>query len=72
MGEGEGGGGQDEGLFWVPPPLHPLPPKGGEILLEYVYSIMDPLVVGDAHGICRYEENLHRLHEHFDSGEEAS
>jgi hypothetical protein len=30
MGEGEGGGGQDEDLL-VPPPLHPLPPKGGEI-----------------------------------------
>ena len=43
MGEGEGGGGQDEDLL-VPPPLHPLPPKGGEILLEYVFSIMDSLV----------------------------
>jgi hypothetical protein len=30
MGEGEGGGGQNEDLL-VPPPLHPLPPKGGEI-----------------------------------------
>jgi hypothetical protein len=30
MGEGEGGGGQNEDL-WVPPPLHPLPPRGGEI-----------------------------------------
>jgi len=30
MGEGEGGGGQDEDLL-VPPPLHPLPPRGGEI-----------------------------------------
>jgi len=30
MGEGEGGGGQDEDPL-VPPPLHPLPPRGGEI-----------------------------------------
>jgi hypothetical protein len=30
MGEGEGGGGQNEDLL-VPPPLHPLPPRGGEI-----------------------------------------
>ena len=30
MGEGEGGGGQYEDLL-VPPPLHPLPPRGGEI-----------------------------------------
>jgi len=30
MGEGEGGGGQDEDLL-IPPPLHPLPPRGGEI-----------------------------------------
>ena len=30
MGEGEGGGGQDEDAL-VPPPLHPLPPRGGEI-----------------------------------------
>jgi len=30
MGEGEGGGGQDEDPL-VPPPLHPLPPTGGEI-----------------------------------------
>ncbi len=30
MGEGEGGGGQDEDLL-VPPPLHPFPPRGGEI-----------------------------------------
>ena len=30
MGEGEGGGGQDEDLL-VLPPLHPLPPRGGEI-----------------------------------------
>jgi len=30
MGEGEGGGGQIEDLL-VPPPLHPLPPRGGEI-----------------------------------------
>jgi hypothetical protein len=30
MGEGEGGGGQDENPL-VPPPLHPLPPRGGEI-----------------------------------------
>jgi len=30
MGEGEGGGGQD-GNPLVPPPLHPLPPRGGEI-----------------------------------------
>ena len=29
-GEGKGGGGQDEDLL-VPPPLHPLPPRGGEI-----------------------------------------
>ena len=29
MGEGEGGGGQDEDPLG-PPPLHPLPPKGGE------------------------------------------
>jgi len=34
MGEGEGGGEQDEDLL-VPPPLHPLPPWGGEILEEY-------------------------------------
>jgi hypothetical protein len=31
MGEGAGGGGQDKDCL-VPPPLHPLPPKGGEIL----------------------------------------
>jgi len=31
MGEGEGGGGQDKDPL-VPPPLHPLPPRGGEIL----------------------------------------
>jgi len=30
MGEGEGGGGQDENPL-VAPPLHPLPPRGGEI-----------------------------------------
>jgi hypothetical protein len=30
MGEGEGGGGQDEDPL-VPPPLHPLPPRGGEM-----------------------------------------
>ena len=30
MGEGEGGGGQDEDPL-VPPPRHPLPPRGGEI-----------------------------------------
>jgi len=43
MGEGAGGGGQDKDLL-VPPPLHPLPPKGGEIFLDYVFSIMDSLV----------------------------
>jgi len=30
MGEGEGGGGQDEDPL-IPPPLYPLPPRGGEI-----------------------------------------
>jgi len=30
MGEGEGGGGQDKDPL-VPSPLHPLPPRGGEI-----------------------------------------
>ncbi len=30
MGEGEGGGGQDEDLLG-PPLLRPLPPRGGEI-----------------------------------------
>ena len=30
MGEGWGGGGQDENPL-VPPPLHPLPPRGGAI-----------------------------------------
>ena len=30
MGEGEGGGGHYEDPL-VPPPLHPLPPRGGEI-----------------------------------------
>ena len=44
MGEGEGGGGQDQDL-WVPPPLHPLPPRGGEIFSNYVFSIMDSLVI---------------------------
>jgi len=44
MGEGAGGGGQDKDLL-VPPPLHPLPPKGGEIFLDYVFSIMDSLVI---------------------------
>jgi hypothetical protein len=29
-GEGEGGGEQDKNPL-VPPPLHPLPPRGGEI-----------------------------------------
>ena len=43
MGEGAGGGGQDKHPFG-PPPLHPLPPKGGEIFLDYVFSIMDSLV----------------------------
>ena len=33
MGEGEGGGGQNKDLL-VPPPLRPLPPKGGEIFGE--------------------------------------
>jgi hypothetical protein len=33
MGEGEGGGGQDKTL-WVPPPLYPLPRRGGEIFLR--------------------------------------
>jgi hypothetical protein len=27
--------------IWVPPPLHPLLPKGGEIFKEYVESITD-------------------------------
>jgi hypothetical protein len=35
MGEGEGGGGQNEDLL-VPPPLHPLPPREGTFLEEYV------------------------------------
>jgi hypothetical protein len=39
MGEGKGGGGQDEYLF--PPPLHPLPPREGRFFGEYVKSIMD-------------------------------
>jgi hypothetical protein len=30
--------------FWVPPPLHPLPPWGGEIFLDYVFAIMESLV----------------------------
>jgi hypothetical protein len=30
--------------FLVPPPLHPLPPRGGEILSGYVFSMMDSLV----------------------------
>jgi len=38
MGEGAGGGGRDKDLLG-PPPLHPLPPKGGEIFLGYVFSI---------------------------------
>jgi hypothetical protein len=29
---------------WVPPPLRPLPPRGGEILSGYVFSIMDSLI----------------------------
>jgi len=37
MGEGEGGGGQKSNL--VPPPLHPLPPKGGEIFLGRICLI---------------------------------
>ncbi len=40
MGEGEGGGGQDEDLLG-PAPLYPLPPKGGEMLSNYVLSIAD-------------------------------
>ncbi len=44
MGEGEGGGGQDEDLL-VPPPLHPLPPKGGEIFGRICLTNCDPLVI---------------------------
>ena len=46
MGEGEGGGGQDETL-WLPPPLYPLPPKGGESFVRTClnnYGLLSNLV----------------------------
>jgi hypothetical protein len=46
MGEGEGGGGQDEDLL-VPPPLHPLPLRGGERRFPegYVFSIIKSFIM---------------------------
>jgi hypothetical protein len=35
MGEGAGGGGQNTDHL-VPPPLHPLPPRGGEIFWRHL------------------------------------
>ena len=42
MGEGEGGGGQK--AIWSiigPPPLHPLPPWGGELLIEIRKKVLE-------------------------------
>jgi hypothetical protein len=43
MGEGEGGGGQDENLL-VPPPLLPLPPKDCVAIGEIEKNVMLNLV----------------------------
>jgi hypothetical protein len=55
MGEGEGGGGQNE---FSPPPLHPLPPGEGRFFEEYVSSIMDSLVNPFGHFLFMAQEAL--------------